>query len=81
MATIRSNANRDISKPPDLEIGVGVTGDVTDSKDEVSLRLETETESKSGKAYVSTATVAGACALYMFCSISMILVNKSLASR
>jgi len=90
MTTKRNSFVSDVSALLDTEIGEGVTafmGDVAESSDvdyiDVATDTETatENESKIKKPYITTSTTVGSCVLYTLCSVSMVLVNKSLASR
>ena len=90
MTTKRNSLVSGVSALLDTEIGERVTasmGDIADSSDVDSIDVATNAEttikdeSNIKIPYIITATAVGSCTLYTFCSVSMVLVNKSLASR
>ena len=90
MTTKRKSLVSDVSALLDTEIGERVTasmGDIADSSDVDSIDVATDAEttikneSRIKKPYINAATAVSSCTLYTFCSVSMVLVNKSLASR
>ena len=52
----------------------------TDKSEELPLTNKSRS-SKEDSHHTSTSKVLSSCFLYMFCSVAMVLVNKSLASR